>query len=350
LYYFFLVIKTLNLHPEKIIINLNENYMKRFTLVLGLLLLIGSVSFGQNFKFFGEKAGNNVLATSLSQKVLGTSCDTVFPSSFNGTCLDSLTLYVPDGIAPYDSGYITGQCAYKWKELAQKYAPPAGSTISDVIVMYALKAGTTGSTSVKVYNHTTAGKPNTALGTSATIAKSAIDTTNFGLNFNNVYHFTTAITCIDSMFISVVIPTTFTTGTDELAIWGENIACSSTSGTLCGWLKYGSTWYSFAGAFGINIDMAILPVFCTTTTGINDINAENIVIYPVPAQNNVVITSPYNITKIKVINCLGQTVAEQQQAANVYGKVNTSELSTGIYILQIETEKGMISKKITINR
>ncbi|MEI7597156.1 MAG: T9SS type A sorting domain-containing protein [Bacteroidota bacterium] len=209
---------------------------------------------------------------------LGTTCDTVWPSSFSGACLDSITVYIPDAVSPADSGYLTGCNAYKDKEKAMKFVAPVATTISDVFVLYALKAGTTGTTTVKIYGDN-GGIPGTLLGTSAAITKANIDTTNQGLNYNNKYHFTTPISVSGTYYVSVVLPTTWTNGTNELAIWSENISCSTGSQNAGYeyWNTTGTTyaWASFLTNYGVNIDMAIIPVTGNCTSPVSVTTSAN---------------------------------------------------------------------------
>jgi PKD repeat protein len=285
-------------------------------------------------------------------------CDTLWPKSFlTGTCYDSLTLYVPDAVTPLDSGYITGQNAYKFTELAEKYTmatPLANASISDVVVLYALKnVSTNSNTTVKIYSNT-GGLPGTVLGTSAVITKSAIDTTNQGINYNNRYHFATpvAVAAGTTYFISVVLPTTFTTGTDELAIWDENIACSAVDSGA--YFKF-STWRAFnstTNGFGVNIDMAILPVICTTV-GINEVTLDkNINLYPNPTNSQFTVDfSMYQQSnvEINVYNMVGKLV-KTVSSKDITDKmiIDMSNQSSGIYIVNIKTPAGTIIKKLSL--
>ena len=188
-------------------------------------------------------------------------CDTLMPPSFSTACLDSLSIYVAEQTAPYDSGFVTGQNIYHFGELAQLYKSTTADTIYNVYIMYAVKAGTTGNTYVKIYSVDSTGKPGTLLGTSSSITKNAIDTSNSGVNYNNVYHFPTPVITTGDFFVSVSIPTTYTYQTDELAIFATNISCSSVDSAA--FLLDGTSWYSFVTGYGVNIDMAIFPSACS---------------------------------------------------------------------------------------
>ena len=74
---------------------------------------------------------------------------------------------------------------------------------------------------------------------------------------------------------------------------------------------------------------------------------EEIVIYPNPANDILNINSNSNVSNIKVLNYLGQTIDN----INVNGMnvtINTSTYDAGIYFIQIETEKEISTQKIII--
>ena len=81
--------------------------------------------------------------------------------------------------------------------------------------------------------------------------------------------------------------------------------------------------------------------------GIDDINAVNVAVYPNPANDVININSNSNVSNVKVLNYLGQTIDN----INVNGMnvtINTSTYDAGIYFIQIETEKGISTQKIII--
>jgi len=279
-------------------------------------------------------------------------CDTILPPSITSCGWDSLGIYYADA-SPHDSGYVSGSNAYLDKEKAMKFSGVANGTVSDVIVMYGLKAGTSGNTSVKIYS-VNGGSPGTLSGTSATIVKSAIDTTNYGLNLNNVYHFSTPVSVSSDFFASVVLPTTWADGTNELAIWSENISCSSGSGTLAYEKWSDNTWHAFSDAdvYNVNIDMMIFPVVCVTTTGIKENKLENIQIYPNPA-NDVLNIDMANFSKnnvkINVYNSIGKLIRSiENKNMSPMIKVDLSAINSGIYYVTIQTVEGTITKKVSI--
>jgi len=276
-------------------------------------------------------------------------CDTIYPASFTSeTC--NLAIYYADVSSPYDSGFVSGQNAYLDKEKAMLYTWSTVGTISDVFVMYGLKAGTTGNTSVKIYN-SSSGVPGSLIGTSATIVKSAIDTTNQGVNYHNKYHFTTPVNISSDFFVSVVLPTTFTSGTNELAIWSSQYTCSSTS-SLAYELWSNNTWYSFSTVYETNIDLAIFPIVCSQA-GISEIENTPVSVFPNPAGNEIFIIMPYPASEkvnISIIDIYGKLCKQIEISSNMEGsaKIDLSGLSNGIYLLQGQSARGKFIEKISV--
>ena len=89
-------------------------------------------------------------------------------------------------------------------------------------------------------------------------------------------------------------------------------------------------------------------IMITSVTAIheNDLNA-GIKVYPNPASNFVNVTSEVGLLNVRIVNYTGQVVYQQNVSDNNV-KISTSELSAGIYILQMETEKGWASQKLVV--
>lgn len=93
----------------------------------------------------------------------------------------------------------------------------------------------------------------------------------------------------------------------------------------------------YNGIFGV----AIFQNFLLKTS---DFDAEKIALYPNPS--DAVIFLDFNqlmVSKIRVINSIGQNV---KTINSDFETINISDLSPGIYILNISTEMGIVNKKI----
>jgi fibronectin type 3 domain-containing protein len=82
-------------------------------------------------------------------------------------------------------------------------------------------------------------------------------------------------------------------------------------------------------------------------TGIEDVLSNSTVIYPNPASSVVNIKSDYPVNTIKVYNYSGQVVASEQADSKFY-QFNTSRFTPGLYLFQIETAEGTITRRIII--
>lgn len=76
----------------------------------------------------------------------------------------------------------------------------------------------------------------------------------------------------------------------------------------------------------------------------SDFDSERIAIYPNPTNSDIYLNfKSLNISKIQIVNSIGQNV---KTLNNDFESINIADLSSGIYILKINTEFGMINKKI----
>ncbi len=93
-----------------------------------------------------------------------------------------------------------------------------------------------------------------------------------------------------------------------------------------------------AETFNVTIDDCI---------GINENSEENLSIYPNPATDFINIQSANMIKSIKILDLTGKEVVREINMSKTY-KLNTSELTSGIYLLSIEMEETTINKRVVI--
>ncbi len=74
---------------------------------------------------------------------------------------------------------------------------------------------------------------------------------------------------------------------------------------------------------------------------------EELHIYPNPATDILNINSNTNVSNVKVLNYIGQTI-DNINVTGMEVTINTSTYDAGIYFIQIETEKGISTQKIVI--
>jgi hypothetical protein len=83
--------------------------------------------------------------------------------------------------------------------------------------------------------------------------------------------------------------------------------------------------------------------------GIPEVSGGSIMIYPNPANEVVNVKSDFNISRIEVLNFIGQTVYSTTVNSKIV-KINTSSLQAGVYFVRVTTSKGIRTVKITIVR
>lgn len=142
--------------------------------------------------------------------------------------------------------------------------------------------------------------------------------------------------------------------------WGETIT-TTTQGTLV------TRNYSYTVPAGFNIDNCDISVFVTqndnknthtgitiaakngTTTGISDVQASLLQLYPNPAGNELQITGiPKEISHLKIVNMLGKTVMELKPE-NSFMNVDLRTLSSGIYFLSYQSGNKNVVRKFIRN-
>lgn len=98
------------------------------------------------------------------------------------------------------------------------------------------------------------------------------------------------------------------------------------------------------GAF---IDMGAYEYASPTFINQLSLQQTNFNVFPIPSKGEINIQSIENIKAIVVINECGQKI---YQSTNSNSSIDISAYPNGVYILQIQTEKGLSSKKIVISK
>ncbi len=82
-----------------------------------------------------------------------------------------------------------------------------------------------------------------------------------------------------------------------------------------------------------------------TLVGINTNAKAGIAVYPNPAHSLVNIKTVETITKIQVINAIGQIVLEKSNINNNFSSIELKTIESGIYTILVSTENGVIASK-----
>lgn len=101
-------------------------------------------------------------------------------------------------------------------------------------------------------------------------------------------------------------------------------------------------------AWGVLIGTDSLVTITITddeTDNINSLNSIGVKIFPNPTSDKLFLTGNANISKIKIINSVGQTVLIQNSLENE--QINTSSLISGVYTILVEVDGVYYSTRIT---
>jgi hypothetical protein len=96
----------------------------------------------------------------------------------------------------------------------------------------------------------------------------------------------------------------------------------------------------------VNPEDDFVYVFVTNT---NEFSLNNTRVYPNPAKNNVVIESA-QMNRVTVMSALGQVVIDRAIEGQTRHDLNTSAYEAGVYLIRIETNEGVVTKRLTIVR
>lgn len=82
--------------------------------------------------------------------------------------------------------------------------------------------------------------------------------------------------------------------------------------------------------------------------GMEELSGDNVLVYPNPAQNQLFIQTEEIINGVSVINMAGQTVKIIKSKGTEKTILNLSDLSAGIYLVQVETSSDITIKRVVI--
>jgi hypothetical protein len=273
--------------------------------------------------------------------------DTLVPPSFGSPlqCDTAPKLY---GWSAPATGDVYGNNSFGETQCAQKYY--ATGTISEVLAWIGYKAGTTGSSSAKVYSIDAVkkGPSSTVLGTSAAVTTGSISTVAL-----TSYAFTPAVSVTSMFALSVVFPTT--TG-DTVSVVSNVMGCS-TSDSLS-WVNFPSGWRSTLSAISShpNTDLWIFPVGAAlagvseySTTGLSLLGA-----YPNPAKDFTSLkyrTDMPGLVSIEVFDLTGRVIANTSETLNAGTheiKISLKDLVAGNYYYTVKTGSAQLTSKFAV--
>jgi hypothetical protein len=122
-------------------------------------------------------------------------------------------------------------------------------------------------------------------------------------------------------------------------LWSTGEVTQNITPTVTGW-----HWCIVTDANGCESEQTFYEVLHLLTS-VNDMLAEQIAIYPNPTKGFLVIDTDYLIEKVIIFNIHG-SIVESQLNENT---IDVSNVSNGIYFIEIHTDKGLVRKKFIKN-
>jgi hypothetical protein len=102
-----------------------------------------------------------------------------------------------------------------------------------------------------------------------------------------------------------------------------------------------------------NVSQTTVPVTMVIglSTDIEDHMAETLTnLYPNPASNLITVTSVSSMTHITVTNYVGQMVYKSKLNKATRVELNTSSYQAGVYLVKIDTENSVVTRRVIIRR
>ncbi len=154
---------------------------------------------------------------------------------------------------------------------------------------------------------------------------------------------------------SVMVSTTGTAVADFTTVFSDTLAEADSA--------FVEKMVSLAAYNGQNIYIAFRHFNCTDNyflllddvsisveAGISELDINSSVnVYPNPVQNVLSIESAKQILSVNILNPVGQLVLSETPNVNSY-KLNTANLKAGVYFVQVQTAKGIVTKKINVTK
>jgi len=85
----------------------------------------------------------------------------------------------------------------------------------------------------------------------------------------------------------------------------------------------------------------------TTSSGVIENNLNNTKIYPIPANNNLTVSSEKEINSVELFNIVGAKILSYNVNSN-NTNINVNSINAGVYFLKINFEKNSIMQKVII--
>lgn len=279
----------------------------------------------------------------------------IYPESFNDCAsIDAPNAYFGTDLQGQMQLYyaITGTNAYEDLMYGQRYTGNYQVTgIAAVMTNLPLEAGVSDPIAALVVDmngHELARKEST------TDVLPQTDLQGADFTFDLVeFDFASPVNASD--FLAVIEVAPFTVDAEGYLGGNFSIVASTEMGCSSGDMSYsystmdGTTyeWMTISDAWNAELDIMIFPIV-EGAVGLTDAELNSMsYVYPNPAKDEVMLASSFTISRVEVINVLGQVVFASDVNANSI-KVNTSAFAAGNYVAKMYTESGVATKKLVV--
>lgn len=257
-------------------------------------------------------------------------------------------------ISDNGSGYVSGNNSYGDLAKASYFSSfePQSSLIGGIFEFAVAKRSLASDQPIKFKvweNNGAGGSPGTLITQQEVLLSQLAEEVSFG--WPSVVFFTEPPAIANPFFMGVELSQNLG---DTLALY-TNLDGDVVAGN--GWEQHDNgNWYPYSNlqfSWNIDIDHAIFPLMCQATGISNHLLDNQMLVYPVPANDriNVALLDPsLSKANISILDLTGRACLTQTDSFYSVSQVEVSHLKTGIYILQIESGGEFFYRKIMIER
>lgn len=258
----------------------------------------------------------------------------------NDPLTGTATFYTTDG----GSGYVSGTNSYGDLSKVNFFDHTGTAYVTKIGFNVAYAQGSSSSIKLVVYS-SNSGTPGSLLG-STTVSMSGISAGFSEAGDYFEYNLSSPVQVNGDFFAGVELPG----GSDVFALI-TNTDGDTNPGTA--WEEWSDgSWYNYnsESAWGLNVAHAIYPEVCTSLSVNDYANMAFVSCYPNPShsQLNIVSEKALKDVNVKLYNALGILVYSFDYDKTDYFTLDLSELSDGLYVIDITSDKGTYREQIQL--
>jgi alpha-tubulin suppressor-like RCC1 family protein len=157
---------------------------------------------------------------------------------------------------------------------------------------------------------------------------------------------------IGTLIISYTpVKVTSLTGITTISAGGSHSLAMKADGSLWAWGLNNAGQLGNGTNTNSNVPLQVKGL-CNVTTAIQENSIENsILVYPNPTSGIVTISTNQTVASIDVFDVTGKLVHSQNNIKQHNSSIDLSQLSNGIYFINVQTENGGVSKsKVVVSK